>query len=47
MNNFSANYEKILETLQDLETKMNFLNQKRKPQVSDIELNFLYKIPFV
>ena len=38
MNNFSANYEKILETLQDLETKMNFLNQKRKPQVSDIEL---------
>ena len=38
MNNFSANYEKILETLQDLETKMNFLNQKRKPSVSDIEL---------
>ncbi len=38
MNNFSANYEKILETLQDLETKMNFLNQKRKPQVSGIEL---------
>ena len=38
MNNFSANYAKILETLQDLETKMNFLNQKRKPSVSDIGL---------
>ncbi|MDH6311115.1 hypothetical protein M2451_003971 [Dysgonomonas sp. PFB1-18] len=38
MNNFSANYEKILETLQDFESKMNFLNQIRKPKLSDIEL---------
>lgn len=38
MNNFSANYAKILETLQKVESKMNFLNQKRKPKLSDIEL---------
>lgn len=38
MNNFTANYRKILETLQQIEPKMNFLNQKRKPQLSDIEL---------
>lgn len=38
MNNFSLNYEKILKTLQLLEIRMNFLNQKRKPQLSDIEL---------
>lgn len=38
MNNFTANYEKILETLQQVEGKMNFLNQKRKPKLSDIEL---------
>ncbi len=38
MNNFSANYEKILETLQKTESKMNFLNQKRRPILSDIEL---------
>ena len=38
MNNFSANYAKILETLQQVESKMNFLNQKRKPKLSDIEL---------
>lgn len=38
MNNFSANYRKILETLQQIEYKMNFLNQKRKPKLSDIEL---------
>ena len=38
MNNFSANYEKILETLAQVSTKMNFLNQKRKPRLSDIEL---------
>ena len=31
MNNFTANYKKILETLQQIEPKMNFLNQKRKP----------------
>ena len=38
MNNFRANYEKILETLQLVETKMNFLNQIRNPKLSDIEL---------
>lgn len=38
MNNFSANYGKILGTLQQFESKMNFLNQKRKPKLSDIEL---------
>jgi len=38
MNNFSANYGKILETLQQVESKMNFLNQKRKPKLSDIML---------
>lgn len=38
MNNFSANYGKILETLEQISNKMNSLNQKRKPKLSDIEL---------
>lgn len=38
MNNFTRNYEKILETLQQIESKMNFRNQKRIPKLSDIEL---------
>lgn len=38
MNNFAANYEKILETLQGIESGMNFLNQIRRPKLSDIEL---------
>ncbi|MDH6355882.1 hypothetical protein M2132_002232 [Dysgonomonas sp. PH5-45] len=38
MGNFSRNYEKILEILQYFESKMNFLNQIRKPKLSDIEL---------
>lgn len=38
MNNFNANFGKILEVLQQIELKMNFLNQKRKPKLSDIEL---------
>lgn len=38
MNNFSANYRKILETIQQFESKMNYLNQIRKPKLSDIEL---------
>lgn len=38
MNNFTRNYKKILETLQSVESRMHFLNQKRKPQLSDIEL---------
>lgn len=38
MNNFTRNYEKILETLQSVESKMNFMNQIRLPKLSDIEL---------
>jgi hypothetical protein len=38
MNNFIQNYGKILETLQSVEKKMNFLSQIRKPKLSDIEL---------
>lgn len=38
MSNFTANYEKILETLQSIEIRMNFLNQIRKPKLSDIKL---------
>jgi hypothetical protein len=38
MNHFTRNYEKILETLQQIECKMNYLNQIRKPNLSDIEL---------
>lgn len=38
MNNFTLNYEKILEALQMAEKRMNFLNQKRNPKLSDIEL---------
>ncbi len=38
MNNFTRNYEKILKTLLLIESQMNFLNQKRKPYLSDIEL---------
>lgn len=38
MNNFTANYSKILETLQQIACKMNFINQKRKPKLSDVEL---------
>lgn len=38
MNNFSANYGKILDTLQQIGNKMNFMNQRRKPKLSDIEL---------
>ena len=38
MNSFTANYEKILEILITIESKMNFLNQIRKPKLSDLEL---------
>lgn len=38
MNNIEASYEKILEVLQSITVEMNFLNQKRKPRLSDIEL---------
>jgi len=38
MNNFTANYEKILEVLKSNVGKNNFHQQKRKPKLSDIEL---------
>ncbi|KAA6330757.1 hypothetical protein EZS27_020573 [termite gut metagenome] len=38
MNNFIANYRKIVETLRTIEFKENFLHQIRKPKLSDIEL---------
>lgn len=38
MNNLSASYEKILETLQAIEPKMNFRRQIRTPKLSDLEL---------
>jgi hypothetical protein len=38
MHNFEANYNKILETLQLNIDKSNFILQKRKPKLSDIEL---------
>ena len=38
MNNFEANYGKILATLQQIEIKMSFLHQIRTPKLSDIEL---------
>ena len=38
MNDFKANYEKILEVLQTITKKENFLNQIRKPKLKDIEL---------
>jgi hypothetical protein len=38
MNNFSANYEKVLGILQQVEQQKNFLNQIRIPKLSDIEL---------
>ncbi|AJW63073.1 Transposase DDE domain protein [Elizabethkingia miricola] len=38
MNSFTANYEKILQTLVKIESKMNFLNQIRRPKLSDLEL---------
>ena len=38
MHNFEANYNKILETLQLNIDASNFITQKRKPKLSDIEL---------
>lgn len=37
MSNSIANYGKILEILQQIELKMNFLNQISNPKLSDIE----------
>ncbi|KAA6336589.1 hypothetical protein EZS27_015271 [termite gut metagenome] len=38
INNFSADYRKIVETLRIIESKKNFLHQKRKPKLSEREL---------
>ena len=38
MNNFEANYKKILEILNRITKKKSFLKQKRKPKLKDIEL---------
>lgn len=38
MNNFKANYEKILEVLMSITEKEQFLKQNRKPKLKDIEL---------
>ena len=38
MNNFEANYNKILEVLNTITEKDSFLIQKRKPKLKDIEL---------
>lgn len=38
MNNFEASYNKILQTLDSIEPKSNFLNQIRQPKMTDKEL---------
>ncbi|MGB1248570.1 MAG: IS982 family transposase, partial [Chitinophagales bacterium] len=38
MHNFEANYDIILEVLNKIEDKSNFLRQIRKPKLSDKEL---------
>jgi hypothetical protein len=38
MNNFEANYNKISEVLKTITVKKQFLKQKRKPKLKDIEL---------
>jgi hypothetical protein len=38
MNNFKANYDKILEVLTSITDRDSFLKQKRKPKLKDIEL---------
>jgi len=38
MNNFTSNYDKILEVLKSITKKEQFLKQKRKPKLKDIEL---------
>jgi hypothetical protein len=38
MNNFQASYEKILEVLRSVQKDENFLQQIRRPKLSDIEL---------
>jgi hypothetical protein len=38
MNNLGASYEKILKTLQHIESKSNFRGQHRRPRMSDLEV---------
>jgi len=38
MHNFQANYDKILEVLKELDSKMDYLHQIRKPKIRDKEL---------
>ena len=38
MHNFKANYDKILEVLNQIEIKDNYVHQIRKPRLSDKEL---------
>ena len=38
MNDFNASYNKILNVLKTITDKVNFLNQRRKPKLTDIEL---------
>lgn len=38
MDNFKANYNKILEVLKSITEKEHFIKQKRKPKLKDIEL---------
>ncbi|SFU56418.1 hypothetical protein SAMN05216480_107142 [Pustulibacterium marinum] len=38
MHNFQTNYDKILEVLNTIEPKSNFLHQIRKPRLTDKEL---------
>lgn len=38
MHNFQANYDKILKVLKELDCKMNYLHQIRKPKLSDKQL---------
>ena len=38
MNNFKANYNKILKVLKSITEKEQFIKQKRKPKLKDIEL---------
>jgi hypothetical protein len=38
MQNFRANYDKILEVLDQVEPKYDFLKQIRKPKLRDKEL---------
>ena len=38
MHNFQANYDKILKVLKELDSKMDYLHQIRKPRIRDKEL---------